>query len=160
MTNDAKITTTNSITYRPMQIEDYDQVHALWEHISGFALRSLDDSREYVARFLERNPKTSVVALRAGKIVGSILCGHDGRQAFFYHVCVASDARHCGIGREMVRACLLALRDEKISKASLVAFSNNEGGNKFWQRIGWTPREDFNTYEFLLNEENITRYVD
>ena len=39
---------------RAMRADDYDQVHALWEHIHGFALRSLDDSRAYVERFLER----------------------------------------------------------------------------------------------------------
>ena len=148
------------ITYRSMVIEDFEQVHALWEHISGFALRSLDDSRDYVERFLDRNPGISVVALDGEKVTGSILCGHDGRQASFYHVCVSPDYRKHGIGREMVRFCLAKLKEEKISKATLVAFDSNDGGNKFWQRIGWTPREDFNSYEFLLNEENILRYVD
>ncbi len=157
---ECKENTDHPVVYRCMTIDDYDQVHALWERISGFALRSLDDSREYILRFLQRNEKTSVVCECAGEIVGSILCGHDGRQAFFYHVCVAPEQRHKGIGRAMVRMCLSALRDEKISKASLVAFSDNEVGNQFWKNIGWTPREDFNTYEFLLNEENITKYVD
>ena len=148
------------IELRAMTAGDYDQVHALWERISGFALRSLDDSRPYVERFLARNPSTSVVAADGEKIVGSILCGHDGRQASFYHVCVAPEYRKHGLGRAMVRYCLSALVDEGISKATLVAFNSNEGGNAFWQRIGWTPRADFNSYEFLLNKENITRFVD
>lgn len=146
---------------RVMTIDDYDQVHALWEKIHGFALRSIDDTREYVGRFLERNPTTSVVAVTDdGRIVGSILCGHDGRQASFYHVCVSEECRHGGIGRAMVKASLQALVKEGISKATLVAFGNNKGGNAFWQSIGWTPREDFNSYEFLINEENTTRYID
>ena len=148
------------IDIRPMTIDDYDQVFALWEHIHGFALRSVDDSRPFVERFLARNPATSCVATCGEQVVGSILCGHDGRQGSFYHVCVSPGYRKHGIGRRMVRFCLQALAAEGISKATLVAFENNEVGNKFWRGIGWTPRQDFNSYEFLLNTENITRYVD
>ena len=54
-------------TLRAMTPEDYDQVYALWERIQGFALRSVDDSFEYVERFLRRNPTTSVVALVDGQ---------------------------------------------------------------------------------------------
>lgn len=32
------------------------------EKIKGFGIRSIDDSKEGVARFLKRNPTTSVVA--------------------------------------------------------------------------------------------------
>ena len=65
---------------RVMTIDDYDEVYALWKKIKGFGIRSIDDSREGVDRFLKRNPTTSVVAVKDGKIVGSILCGHDGRR--------------------------------------------------------------------------------
>ena len=50
------------MTIRPMTIEDYDGVKALWLTIKGFAIRSIDDSREGVERFLLRNSNTSVVA--------------------------------------------------------------------------------------------------
>ena len=49
--------------------------------IKGFGIRSIDDSREGVARILARNPGTSVVALSPDEeVVGGILCGHDGRR--------------------------------------------------------------------------------
>ena len=57
---------------RTMTIEDYDEVYALWTKIRGFGLRSVDDSREGIARFLKRNPTTSVVAVEDGKVVGSL----------------------------------------------------------------------------------------
>ena len=59
----------------------------------------------------------------------------------------------------MVRIAMEALQREGVSKISLIAFKNNEVGNAFWQGIGWTEREDVNSYEFILNEENITRFV-
>ena len=142
----------------PMIPEDYDEVHALWLTIRGFGIRALDDSREDVTRFIRRNPTTSVVARLDGKVIGSILCGSDGRQGSLYHVCVASEYRRQGIGTRMVGACMQALRDMGINKVGLIAFTRNDAGNAFWQQIGW-KRSDVNYYEFLLNEKNITRYI-
>ena len=146
------------MTVRTMTIEDYDQVHALWMTIKGFAIRSIDDSRVGVERFLRRNPATSVVAVEDGKIVGSILCGHDGRRGCLYHVCVHKDYRMRGIGKAMVVYAMNALKAEEISKVSLIAFTKNDIGNAFWNRIGWTRRLDLNYYDFTLNEENITAF--
>lgn len=143
---------------RKMTIEDYDGVRALWMTIKGFAIRSLDDSREGVARFLERNPTTSVVAVEDGRIVGAILCGHDGRRGCLYHVCVEADYRMRGIGKAMVVFCMEALKAERINKVSLIAFTANDIGNAFWRQIGWTKREDLNYYDFTLNEANITAF--
>ena len=64
----------HDIIIRTMTIDDYDNVAALWAGIKGFGIRSIDDSREGIERFLRRNPNTSVVAEMDGKVVGSILC--------------------------------------------------------------------------------------
>lgn len=47
---------------RLMTIEDYTEVYALWKSIKGFGIRSVDDSREHIERFIKRNPTTSFVA--------------------------------------------------------------------------------------------------
>ena len=143
---------------RIMTIEDYEGGYALWKKIKGFGIRSIDDSKEGVARFLKRNPTTSVVAEKDGRIVGSILCGHDGRRGCLYHVCVDEDYRRHGIGKRMVVFAMKALKEEKINKVSLIAFTENDIGNAFWNTIGWTERLDLNYYDFTLNEENITAF--
>lgn len=143
---------------RRMEIEDYDQVYALWMSIRGFSIRSIDDSREGVARFLKRNPDTSVVAVENGRVIGAILCGHDGRRGCLYHVCVQEEHRMRGVGKAMVVYAMRALRKEQISKVSLIAFTANDVGNAFWKSIGWTKREDLNYYDFTLNAENIERF--
>ena len=140
---------------RVMTIEDYDEVYKLWKKIRGFGIRSIDDSKEGVERFLRRNPTTSFVAVKEGKIVGSILCGHDGRQGSLYHVCVDEAYRRHGIGKDMVVHSMKALQEEKINKVCLIAFAQNNVGNAFWNTIGWTERLDVNYYDFILNEENI-----
>ena len=146
------------VTVRSMQIEDYDRVYALWMTIHGFSIRTIDDSREGVERFLKRNPGISVVAEMDGRVVGAILCGHDGRRGCLYHVCVHEDYRMHGIGRAMVVHCMNALQQEGINKVSLIAFTKNDIGNAFWNRIGWTQRLDLNYYDFVLNKENIEAF--
>ena len=143
---------------RTMTIEDYDEVFALWTKIRGFGIRSIDDSNEGIEMFLKRNPSTSVVAEEDGKIVGSILCGHDGRRGCLYHVCVDEAHRRKGIGKAMVVRAMEALRAEKINKVTLIAFTDNDLGNAFWNTIGWTKREEYNYYDFVLNAENITAF--
>ena len=143
---------------RAMELADYEKVHDLWMSIKGFVIRSIDDSKEGVERFLQRNPGISVVAEEDGKIVGAILCGHDGRRGCLYHVCVKEAYRKHGIGQKLVNACLEALKAEHINKVNLIAFKKNEIGNRFWKGLGWTYREDVNYYECVLNEENVTTY--
>ncbi|MBQ1607268.1 MAG: GNAT family N-acetyltransferase, partial [Lachnospiraceae bacterium] len=103
---------------RAMTMEDYEAVHELWMTIHGFGIRSVDDSKEGVERFLQRNPGISVVAESDGAIVGSILCGHDGRRGCFYHVCVREDMRRQGIGKAMATAAMRQLQEENISKVN------------------------------------------
>lgn len=142
-----------------MTIEDYDQVYQLWSSISGFGIRTLDDSRDGVDRFLRRNPSTSVVAVDQGKVIGAILCGHDGRRGCFYHVCVAFNYRQHGIGQKMAWTAAEALKKEGINKVSLIAFKKNEIGNRFWKKAGWTFREDLNYYDYTLDVNNVTEFI-
>ena len=143
---------------REMRITDYDDVKALWLSIRGFAMRSLDDSREGVDRFLKRNPGLSTIAIEDGSVVGAILCGHDGRRATLYHVCVMEPYRKRGIGKSMVVRSMKALQEEGINKVALIAFTHNDVGNAFWKEIGWTQREDLNYYDFTLNDDNIVKF--
>ena len=54
-----------NLTIRPMTIDDFEQVHSLWMEIHGFGIRSIDDSKEGVERFIRRNPATSMVAVQS-----------------------------------------------------------------------------------------------
>ena len=131
------------VNIREMTMEDFEEVHALWMGIHGFGIRSIDDSKEGVERFIRRNPTTSMVACENDRIIGAILCRHE-------------DYRKQGIGQKMVEACLAALKCEHVNKVNLIAFKKNDIGNHFWQGMGWTFREDVNYYEYVTNEENQT----
>ena len=140
-----------NIEYRLMTIEDYEQAYDLWI-LCGNGLNNKDDSREGIDKYLKRNPSTSFVAVREEKVVGVILCGHDGRRGIIQHACVSPDHRRFGIGSKLVDLALEALKAEGINKVLLVAFKKNEGGNKFWESQGFTLRDDLNYRNKALSE--------
>ena len=141
-----------------MTINDYEELFELWQNTANMGLRSLDDSKEGISCFLKRNPNTNFVVYEDGQLVGAILCGHDGRTGCFYHVCVNEAYRNRGIGKQMATAAMRALQSEQINKVNLIAFKKNELGNQFWQEEGWKMRDDVNYYDFVLNDENITKF--
>lgn len=121
---------------------DFAAVRELWGGCEGVGLNDHDDSEAGICRYLARNPGTSFVADEAGRIVGAVLAGHDGRRGFIYHLAVRGELRGRGIGRALVEAALAALRAEGIAKAALVVFSSNAAGNGFWERMGFDRRND------------------
>ena len=139
------------ITYRLMTIEDYEQAYALWLEC-GNGLNDKDDSKDGIAKYLKRNPSTSFVAVCEEKVIGVILCGHDGRRGIIQHACVSPLHRREGIGQKLVELALNALKEEGITKVLLVAFKKNEGGNAFWESQGFTLREDLNYRNKALTE--------
>ncbi len=139
---------------RVMTTADYDKAYALWTGTPGMGLRSLDDSREGIVRFLRRNPATCFVAEEGDRLAGILLCGHDGRRGYIYHTAVHPDFRRRGLGKALVDAALGALRAEGIMKAALVVFSANETGNAFWEAIGFETRKDLVYRNKSLNSEN------
>ncbi|MBQ8357702.1 MAG: GNAT family N-acetyltransferase [Clostridia bacterium] len=125
-----------------MQLSDYEALYAPWLSCPGMGLNDVDDSKEGIARFLTRNPHTCFVAERADGLVGAIMAGHDGRRGYIYHTAVRPDARRQGIGSALVHTALEALRACGIGKVALVVFAKNRNGNAFWEKQGFTVRED------------------
>lgn len=130
------------MTIRTMSVEDYEKVYHLWMHTEGMGLNTTDDSREGIAKYLHRNPHTCFVAEEHGELVGLIMSGHDGRRGFIYHTTVKAEYRGKGIGKKLVDAALAALEKEGIHKVALVAFEKNIAGNLFWEKVGFTVRDD------------------
>lgn len=130
------------MTYRLMKIDDYEKVYELWMSCKGMGLNNIDDSRDGIMRFLDRNPETCLVAEDGSEIVGVILAGSDGRRGYIYHTAVSPSRRREGIAAELLDMALSALKNLGIIKAALVVFDRNEVGNAFWEKQGFTSRND------------------
>lgn len=149
-----------SISIRPVKIEDYDGIFALWNSTeqSKRALNPVDDSREGIEKYLKRNPTTCFLAEvqdgtgDAPEVVGVILTGHDGRRALIHHMCVHPSFRREGIASQLVQKAEEALRKEGINKIIGFVFKDNDVANSFWERQGYTLRTNLNYRNKSLNE--------
>jgi phosphinothricin acetyltransferase len=128
-------------TISPFIIEDYNEIILLWQQCEGVGLSGAD-SRENIHSFLLQNPGMSFVALKEGRIIGTILVGHDDHRGYIYHLAVHPDQRRKGLGRSLVERSLQALRDAGIQKCHLLVFNNNDPGITFWKSVGWEQRTD------------------
>ncbi len=140
------------MTIRNMTIDDYEKIYSLWMSCVGMGLNNLDDSKEGIERFIERNPTTCFVAEENGEIVGAIMVGNDGRRGYIYHTAVHPDFRGRGIARNLVECALNELKKLKINKAALVVFERNKIGNAFWEKLGFNVRDDLVYRNLSLTE--------
>ena len=130
------------MNFRLMQISDYDSIYNLWINTPGMGLNSVDDSKEGIEKFLKRNPSTCFIAEENEKIVGVIMAGNDGRRGYIYHIAVLPEFRGKHIAKTLVENAMAALEKEGITKVALVVFEKNQNGNGFWEKIGFTVRND------------------
>ena len=130
------MTTPGAVTTREFVLGDHDQAVALWSEIESVEICE-GDSREEVAEYLKRNPGLSRVAEAEGRIVGAVMCGHDGRRGWIYHLAVAPEYRGQGVGKMLLDDCVRGLREAGLKRAIILVEGNNAAGQKFWLREGW-----------------------
>lgn len=140
---------------RTMTIDDYEAVYQLWSGTAGVGMRTLDDSRDGVKKFLQRNPTTCFVAEQDGSLLGVTLAGHDGRRGYIYHTAVSTLHRGRKIGVALIDQVIKAMREEQINKIALVVMADNENGKAFWEALGFTERVDLGYMDKSINENNV-----
>jgi N-acetylglutamate synthase len=141
------MTTRAVLVFEPRHIEP---ALALFRGCPGVGLSTGDSALE-IADFLVRNPGCSAVAeTPAGALLGAVLCGHDGRRGFLYHLAVHPDERGRGLGKALVAHCTAALAAAGISRVSIHVFAHNDEGAKFWARLGWRTRSDLGVMQLEL----------
>jgi ribosomal protein S18 acetylase RimI-like enzyme len=130
-----------SLKALPMTAYDLDAVVTLWSEIEGVGLNE-SDSPDRLRAYLGRNPGLSLVVRDGEQLIGAVLCGHDGRRGYLHHLAVRPAYRKRGLARQMVETCLAALNRAGILKCNIFLYADNELGEQFWKRCGWSQRSD------------------
>lgn len=135
------------LTIRPMTIKDYDEVFAMWQITTKRALSSADEKSQ-IERYLKRNEGLSQVAVVDGKIVGTVLAGHDGRRGFIHHMAVLPEFRRRHIGHALAEKAIEKITGEGIEKTHIFCYQNNETGQQFWKDFGFEKRDDVFVFSY------------
>jgi ribosomal protein S18 acetylase RimI-like enzyme len=125
-----------------MTLADHGAVLRIWRKAKGICVVA-EDSRAGVRLYLARNRGLCFVATSGDRIVGTVLCGHDGRRGILRHLAVIPEFRNRGIGRALTARCLRALARQGVGKCNIFVMDGNLEGMRFWRRLG---------YRLLANE--------
>ncbi len=126
---------------RPLEPRDCQAAADFWLRTPGMG-RSSADEVPALHRFLARNPGLSWLIEEDGQLAGTVLCGHDGRRGFIYHLAVAPGLQRQGVGRTLMTRALAGLAREGIEKCHLMVLADNRDGLGFWPTVGATERTD------------------
>ncbi|MBP9023949.1 MAG: GNAT family N-acetyltransferase [Spirochaetes bacterium] len=137
------------ISYKELKESDYHAAFLLWEKTEGMSI-GIADTLESFNLFLQRNQGLSFGAFIQEDLIGTVLCGTDGRRGYIYHLSVEKEQRGIGIGSKLLSQSIFALKKEGIEKCHIFVFKNNETGNAFWEKSGWKKRDDINVYSIDL----------
>src|SRR5574337_277935 len=130
-----------SCKIRPFKVSDIEAVLRLWASCEGLG-RGPGDSVEALSRYLKRNPEMSLVAVDGKSIAAAVLCGHDARRGYIYHLAVGAEYRRQGLASALVHRCLLGLKAEGIERCQVFVQANNTVALKFWEARGGKLRSD------------------
>jgi ribosomal protein S18 acetylase RimI-like enzyme len=141
--------------YRKLKITDHQDLMRLWQNYDGVSLRDAD-SRQAMEKYLERNPGLSFVAEVDGRVVASLMAGHDGRRGYIQHLAVDPEQRNQGIAGRLLELCLQALQTQGIVKSHVHVLNSNQLGRDFWSRRGWIHRAEIEMYSFINGDNENT----
>ena len=132
---------------REMTIADYEEIFEMWQTTTKRALSEADE-KSHIERYLNRNKGLSQVAVVDGKIVGTVLAGHDGRQGFIHHMAVMPEYRRHHIGQKLAKTAVEKIKAEGIAEVYIFSFRDNSVGQSFWKNLGFEKRDDVFVFSF------------
>jgi len=126
---------TKTLQIRSARDEDEPHLIALWQVCD--LTRPWNNPQKDIA-FARRKPASDVlVGELDGKLVASVMVGHDGHRGIVYYVAVAPHCQGRGFGHAIMKAAEEWLRERDIWKMNLLIRQGNEKVQAFYESLGY-----------------------
>jgi hypothetical protein len=131
----AHMTGLPNLTIRLIKDGEEDATISLWSK-AGLT-RPINDPHRDLA-FARSGPASDVlVGLEDGKIVASVMVGHDGHRGAVYYVSADPDQGENGLGRAMMEAAETWLKERDVWKLNLMVRASNDKVHGFYNALGY-----------------------
>ena len=121
---------------RSYEAADEAALIALWR-ASDLLVNPLNDPRRDIRFCLESGHGEILVGECEGRLVASVMVGHDGHRGWIYYVATMPDLRGAGLGRRIMFAAEDRLAAKGVAKVELLVRDGNTRVIGFYQRIGY-----------------------
>ncbi len=125
------------IRIREFTLDDYESIYELWSNAGPGIGLGRSDTREEVAKKLQRDPDLFLVAESDGKIVGTVIGGFDGRRGIIYHLAVDQAYRGDGLGKSLMQEIERRLAAKGCLRSYLLVKHEAEQVQSFYRGLGW-----------------------
>ena len=125
------------IRIREFKLDDYDAIYVLWSNAGPGIGLGRSDTKEEVAKKLQRDPDLFLVAESDGKIVGTVIGGFDGRRGIVYHLAVEQAFRSNGLGKRLMDEIERRLAAKGCIRSYLMVKREAADVQDFYRDIGW-----------------------
>ena len=142
----------SNLIIEEMEEKHINDVINLWKNTEGISLHENgEDNICGINIFINRNPGLSFIVKNIkNEIVGSLLCGHDGRRGYIHHLAVDNKYRKMGIAKEMIYKSLEKLKTLSIKKVALFVLKDNINAQLFYEHNCWEKEDIVNVYSKIL----------
>ena len=128
-----------ALSIQPIEDADIAAVIALWQRCGS--TRPWNDPAADIALARRDGNATVLLGRQDGRLVASVLVGHDGHRGWVYYVTVDPDFRQHGHGRTIMDAAESWLRARGIDKLQLMVRGDNTRVLAFYRALGFFEQD-------------------
>jgi ribosomal protein S18 acetylase RimI-like enzyme len=133
-----------------MMEADTREIVALWEACG--LTRPWNRPEKDIAFARGREQSDILVGEIEGRIVASIMVGHDGHRGSFYYVAVAPSWRGRGVGSRLIREGERWLRERGVWKVNLLIRQENSAVQNFYEQLGYEVNKVMSMGQRLIED--------
>jgi hypothetical protein len=123
------------LAFHPLTDADVDETVALWGRCG--LLRPWNDPLKDIAMARGKPNSEVLVGRLDGRLVASVMVGHDGHRGIVYYVSVEPEAQGQGLGRQVMEAAEDWLKARGIWKLNLLVRAENDKVRGFYESLGY-----------------------
>ena len=124
-----------TLTFREAQDVNLENVVNLWKTCE--LTRPWNDPYKDIQFAREGATSAVLIGILDGRIVASVMVGHDGHRGVVYYLAVDPAFRKRGYGKAAVAAAEAWLRERGVWKINLMVRTDNEAAGRFYERLGY-----------------------
>ncbi|MER6142235.1 GNAT family N-acetyltransferase [Streptomyces sparsogenes] len=134
----------NDLAIRAAAPEDLDTVLAFWKDAAEGT--SISDDRDGVARLLDRDPESLLLAERGGELAGTVIAGFDGWRCHLYRLAVHPDHRRQGVANALLRAAEERFTALGGRRGDAMVLNDNTLAHHAWRAAGYAPQPEWSRW--------------